>query len=320
MKIFIQIHGYCLTALLAVLFFGAGWARSAEGYKGFERYNSLITPKELKGLMDKGDSKLVVIAVVKPKSFSGGHLPGARHTWRPDYECPPGDPFPYKGMLLDKARFEKFARDLGVNNDSIVVLYDDKYDATRLWWAFYLYGKQDCRILDGGLQAWKAEVYILRKGEQVPLLSPGSFEASQPSASWVADMYEVCRSKSDSDVQLWDNRETDEWRGTILKKGAFRKGRIPWARFLNWSEFKKKVDSSNKNPTEFKTAAEMRNVINAAGMDPLKRQVFYCQSGVRTTQIMFSLYLLGWDPAGLANYDGSWIEWSYYDKNPIKLD
>ena len=109
---------------------------------------------------------------------------------------------------------------------------------------------QDCRILDGGLQAWKAEGYILRQGEQVPLLSPGSFEASQPSASWVAGMYEVWRSKSDSDVQLWDNRETDEWRGTILKKGAFRKGRIPWARFLNWSEFKKKVDSNNKNPTE----------------------------------------------------------------------
>ena len=49
-----------------------------------------------------------------------------------------------------------------------------------------------------------------------------------------------------------------------------------------------------------------------------KDQVFYCQSGVRTTTHIFSLYLMGWDLDRLHNYDGSWIEWSYYEQNPIK--
>ena len=55
-------------------------------------------------------------------------------------------------------------------------------------------------------------------------------------------------------------------------------------------------------------------------MDKSKRQIFYCQSGVRTTTGMFALYLMGWDPEKLANYDGSWIQWSYFEKNPLVKD
>ncbi len=43
---------------------------------------------------------------------------------------------------------------IGLDPDSKIVVYDYKYDATRLWWAFYSYGKTDVRILDGGIKAW----------------------------------------------------------------------------------------------------------------------------------------------------------------------
>ena len=49
-------------------------------------------------------------------------------------------------------------RSLGVDNDSKVVLYDHKYDSTRVWWAFFKNGKKDIRILDGGIAGWKALV------------------------------------------------------------------------------------------------------------------------------------------------------------------
>ena len=62
-------------------------------------------------------------------------------------------------MALNRARFQDFARRLGIDNDSQVVVYDEKYDATRLWWMFYLYGKTDVRVLDGGYQGWKAAGY-----------------------------------------------------------------------------------------------------------------------------------------------------------------
>jgi len=40
--------------------------------------------------------------------------------------------------------------------DSKVVVYDEKYDATRLGWAFYLHGKTDVRILDGAYEGGMA--------------------------------------------------------------------------------------------------------------------------------------------------------------------
>mmetsp|Transcript_13098 Transcript_13098/g.17246 ORF Transcript_13098/g.17246 Transcript_13098/m.17246 type:complete len:81 (+) Transcript_13098:749-991(+) len=43
---------------------------------------------------------------------------------------------------------------------------------------------------------------------------------------------------------------------------------------------------------------------------------FYCQSGVRTTQLIFGLRLAGVAWKHLRNYDGSWIEWSHDTANP----
>ena len=135
-------------------------AIAGQKYKGFERGESLIPVQELKNLMDAKDPKLVVLAVVEPVLFyKAGHIPGSINVWRPDYELKVGEPYPFDGMLLERDGFQNFARGLGIDNDSKVVVYDEKYDAPRLWWAFYLYGKTDVRVLDGGYPAWKAAGY-----------------------------------------------------------------------------------------------------------------------------------------------------------------
>jgi 3-mercaptopyruvate sulfurtransferase SseA len=41
-----------------------------------------------------------------------------------------------------------------------------------------------------------------------------------------------------------------------------------------------------------------------------EEHVFYCQSGVRTTQLIFGMHRAGWPLRALKNYDGSWVEWS----------
>jgi thiosulfate/3-mercaptopyruvate sulfurtransferase len=305
---------------LLVVFVAAGPV-AAKNYKGFERGDALISAQELKKMMDANDPKLVVVGVMKPISFKAGHIPDSLNVWRPDYEPEKGDPFPFGGMMLNRTDFETFARGLGIDNDSKVVLYDEKYDATRLWWGFYMYGKTDVRVLDGGYQGWKAVGY----DTDMALTSPkakrvGTFTAKPRNEFLVASMEDVWRAKTDPEIQLWDTREGDEWSGEKLKKGAFRKGRIPWAEFFNWKEFKEPAADGEKNPTLFKNASAMKQVVKKHGMDPGKKQIFYCQSGVRTTTHMFSLYLLGWDPEMLANYDGSWIEWSFHEKNPIEAD
>lgn len=307
-----------LAAVVAMLVALPGMAGDA--YKGFERGDALISAEELNGLIDAEDSDLVVIAVAKEASFKLGHVPGALNVWRSDYAPEENDPWPYGGMMLDRGDFEAFARSLGVNNDSKVVLYDEKYDATRLWWAFYLYGKTDVRVLDGGYQGWKAAGYDTDTAIFAPKAdSVGNFDAQPRMESMYGSMDEVWDSKTNPEVQLWDTRENDEWTGENLKKGAFRKGRIEWATFQNWKEYKEPV-AEGEQPTAFKSAAEIQKVIDTYGMDDSKSQIFYCQSGVRTTTAMFALYLMGWDPNLLVNYDGSWIQWSYHEKNPIVTD
>jgi thiosulfate/3-mercaptopyruvate sulfurtransferase len=307
---------FLTAALLVILVAGPAMA-----YKGFARGEALITVQELKKMMDANDPKLVVVAVAKGVSFKAGHIPGSLNVWRPDYEPEEGDPYPFGGMMVNRSEFQEFARGLGIDNDSKVVLYDEKYDATRLWWGFYMYGKEDVRVLDGGYQAWKAVGYDV----DMSLLAPkadkvGNFVAKPRREALMASMDDVWRAKTDPDIQLWDTREKDEWTGEKLKKGAFRKGRIPWAEFLNWKEFKTLAADGEKNPTLFKNAREIQKVVKNHGMDENKRQIFYCQSGVRTTTEMFALYLLGWDVDLLGNYDGSWIEWSYHEKNPVETD
>ncbi len=292
-------------------------ALAQEKYKGYARGELLITAQELKTLVDAKDPKLVILAVAEgglTGSYTRGHIPGSFQVWRPDYEPPVGKPFPYDGMALNRADFEKFARSFGINNDSKVVIYDEKYDATRLWWLFFLYGKEDVRILDGGYYAWKEAGYDTAMGGSPDKPNNGTFVAKLARPGAVAGMTDVWRAKEDPDVQVWDTREPDEWSGETKKGKAKRAGRIPWSTFQSWKEFRTKVSDQ---PTAFKPAAEIQKVVEKFKMDPNKEQIFYCQSGVRTTTAIFTLYMLGWDAEKLRNYDGSWLEWSYFEENPI---
>lgn len=290
-------------------------AIAGQKYKGFERGESLIPVQELKYLMDAKEPKLVVLAVVEPLSYKAGHIPGSIDVWRPDYELKVGEPYPFDGMLLERDGFQDFARGLGIDNDSKVVVYDEKYDAPRLWWAFYLYGKADVRVLDGGYAAWKAAGYeasmSLGRGKGQ---GTGNFIAQERRSGWVAGMDDVRRGQASKQVRVWDTREPEEWSGAEKKGNARRAGRVPWAAFQSWKEYRQELDGK---PAGFKTATEVQQVIDKFKMDPRDDNIFYCQSGVRSTTGVFVLYMMGWDPDRLRNYDGSWLEWSYHEGNPI---
>jgi thiosulfate/3-mercaptopyruvate sulfurtransferase len=62
----------------------------------------------------------------------------------------------------------------------------------------------------------------------------------------------------------------------------------------------------------------MQPLLRELGADPKKDQYFYCQSGVRSTQGLFALYLSGWPLEKLHNYDSSWIGWSKDANLPLE--
>jgi len=282
------------------------------GYKGYPRGNALISVQELKRLIDARDPRLVILAAENSVEYRLGHIPGSYQVDRPTIEAPPETQNGVTGNIIDADGFSKLARNLGIGQDSIVVVYDTKYDATRLWWAFTYYGKGDVRVLDGGVKAWRAAGY------PVDVLAPaaparnGDFVAHIAEPRLRVDTPEIDAKRTSASAQLWDNRELKEFTGEELKKGAYRAGRIPGSSYSNWALFKKQ-----ENQAEWLNAAELEQLLRKLGYDQTKDQYFYCQSGVRSTQALFALYLAGWPLEKLHNYDSSWIGWSKDTSLPL---
>ena len=286
---------------------------AAEKYKGYERGEIFITAQELHQLMEAKDPKLVVIAVAKKTDYLKGHIPGAFQIWRPDYEADSKTTGGVTDNLMAPEGFVKLMREFGVDSDSKVVVYDHKYDATRIWWAFFYYGKPDVRILDGGFKAWSKAGYDTDMISGATAKKTGTWVAKVRCPTMCVDTQEILSLKDRTDAQLWDIRGNWEFSGKSMKKGAFRAGRVPWAVQADWVNVKKK-----ENQAEWRTAAEVKKAVAKLGFDPNKQQYFYCQSGVRTTQWIATLYALGWPIEKLCNYDGSWIAWSKNEKLPIE--
>lgn len=307
-------HLHRLT-LVVVLLLGlaavASGAQQKQGYKGYPRGSALITAKELKQLIDAKDPKLVIVAAENEVEYRLGHIPGSWKIDRPEYEAPAETQGGVTGNLIDAAGFTKLAQRLGINKDSKVVVYDTKYDATRLWWAFFYYGKTDVRVLDGGIKGWKDSGY------DTEILAPevarkGSFVARVVYPRLRVETPEIAALQDPGKGQLWDNRDAREFNGEELKKGAYRKGRIPWGKHADWAIFKTK-----QNAAEWISAADAQALLNKLSVDLKQDQYFFCQSGVRSTQALFTFYLLGVPLNKLHNYDTSWIGWSKDPSLPI---
>ncbi len=55
----------------------------------------------------------------------------------------PLSPSGVDGNIIDAVAFTRLAQPLGIDRDSALVIYENQFDATRLWWAFTYYGKSN---------------------------------------------------------------------------------------------------------------------------------------------------------------------------------
>ena len=279
------------TVLLSLALLLAAGPLEAEPYKGFPRGDALISAAALNALLDGPGPKPVVLAAVGRVPWLLGHIPGAQRVQRRAYTD-------RNGMAVDRERFQAFARILGIDDRTPVVVYDNTYDAARLWWLFRLYGKTDVRVLDGGWRAWDEAGYTVERGPGRAAPKAGTFTAAPALAGWTANMAEAAEARPEEGTHLWDARDIPEWEGT---------GPIGEARFIGWRAFRR---TDEGRPAEFRTAAEIDAILRKAGFEPDRDHIFYCHSGVRAATPMLALYLMGYPVERLRLYDGSWMEWS----------
>ncbi|OLM14065.1 Thiosulfate sulfurtransferase, rhodanese [Pseudonocardia sp. Ae717_Ps2] len=100
--------------------------------------------------------------------FEAGHLPGA--SFADIVEV-----FSARGAALPLTRpstseLGRAARDLGIDRDSRIVVYDSLSGAwaARIWWLLRAAGHTDVRVLDGGRAAWVAAGGELETGAPRP--------------------------------------------------------------------------------------------------------------------------------------------------------
>ncbi len=192
-------------------------------------------------------------------------------------------------------QFEAAMRQAGVGSLSRVLVYDDTGGsvAARLWFLLGHFGHRAQAVLNGGLQAWGEPLDV---GASEVL--PGDFHAREPDLSQVLDFDAV---RALHGVPLIDARAAERYRGEVEPIDP-KAGHIPGAISAPFTE-NLGPDGRFKSPTELRRRYEDLGAQNGA--------VFYCGSGVNSTQHMLAMQVAGLPGARL--YAGSWSDWSSRD-------
>ncbi|WP_432663061.1 sulfurtransferase [Wukongibacter baidiensis] len=279
-------------------------------YANSEVIISAIQAKEV----IESEEKVVVIDIRKSAEYLLGHIPKAVNLWRPDYSADDSE-YEYGGMRATKEKFVKLLGEIGIDNDTMVLLYDAKgdYDGARFMWQLEMLGHKKMALIDGGINGWKASG--LDTTTEKPEIAKTEYKFDgELDLSKLATIEDVKAAIDDPNVIILDTRSIKESTGEDLKSGAFRKGRIPSSVFI---EYKNAINVGDGEDTTFKTLEELKELYEAKGVTPDKTIIAYCQSGVRSAHTTFVLnHLLGYE--NVKNYDGSWIEWSFNKDLPLE--
>jgi thiosulfate/3-mercaptopyruvate sulfurtransferase len=287
--------------------------KQEEKYDAYANSDMIVSAVRAKELIES-DENVVVIDIRKSAEYLLGHIPNAQNIWRDDYSADSGE-YEFGGMRASAEKFVNLLGELGIDNDTMVLLYDASgdYDAARFLWQLEMVGHEKMALIDGGIHGWKAAGF--KTTTKKPSVTPTEYKFDgQLDESKLATIEDVKAAVDDPNVIILDTRSIEEFTGATLKSGAFRKGRIPTS---VWIEYKEALNTGEGADMTFKTVEELKKIYEAKGITPDKTIIPYCQSGVRSAHTTFVLtHILGYP--NVKNYDGSWIEWSYYEELPIE--
>jgi len=246
----------------------------------------------------QGDRLLVD---VRPDSaFALGHWAGARQVGRDDLSLPLSTSGGLEGMALDREGFRDLLDSLGATAQTQIVVCDGVggCDAARFWWLCRLYGHDAVALLDGPGPSASSPPRApsvpdpIRRGYQYP--GPGD-------PSLLASLTDVAAGRS----ILLDGRTEAEFLGQTRKSGAAHAGRIPGSLHWDWG---RAVDLAGDG--RIRQADPLRTQLAQLGITDTTPVITYCHSGVRSAHTTFVFReILGY--RNVANYDGSWVEWSH---------
>lgn len=248
------------------------------------------------------DPKLVLLEVrYHPhRYFTVGHISGARQVQR-FKDLGDNNTNPLMRFPSQKA-FQNTLRRWGVNNDSMIVIYDDSRTAlaSRLYFLLNLYGYDMSRVkvLDGGTIEWTAFNDLSTKAIKP---KPGKVRLKRANpelfVEWTA-VYDDVVSRRDPGVVLLDARPHDMYTGKVIQH-AIQGGHIPGA--INIVSLDG-TDALSQKWLSKEQLAEMYKAI------PKNKTIYvYCHDGFRMSLAFMQLKSLGYTDVRM--YNGGWSHW-----------
>lgn len=251
----------------ALSFVAIGQSIHAVPNGGYVHPEILLQPEDLKTLIDQREPNLRVIDVRDKLQYLSGHIAGAVQVWRPDME---DKSHSLPGMMADQKQVQDLMGAIGIDNRSTIVIYSDGPDNGRLWWilAYYGFPIKQMKLLDGGIDGWKAKSYpteiIPPKIEKASFKFPDETKRTRTLLCTLSDVKSAVKK---SDGVILDVRSKEEFSGEETKKGATRPGRIPGATWIDWKEV---LVEGGPYKNYWKPADEIKKIYSAKGVTPDK--------------------------------------------------
>lgn len=267
----------------------------------------LISAAELTGLLDSGPHRPVLLDVRwrlgrddGHEQYLRGHIPGALYVDLPSELAAPARPADGRHPLPAPTDFETTLQTWGVTEKSTVVVYDDwsAQAAARAWWLLIAAGVHDVRVLDGGLDSWRAIGGALESGE---VTAPPSDMRVHEYRSVTISIDEAAELPQRG--MLLDARAAERFRGDLEPIDPVA-GHIPGAVNVPATG---NLDAAG----HFLTPDQLRERFSRAGVRADAPIGVYCGSGVTAAHNILALAIAGFDAA---LYPGSWSQWSHSDR------
>ena len=147
------------------------------------------------------------------QEFHKQHIPGAHYF---DIDDCANKSTELEHMLPVPKDFENYVGELGINNQTHVIVYDNNQDygmfsAARGWWMFQIFGHENVSILDGGLPKWKEMGFDVT--DKIETVVPAEFIA-QFVPSLVKSFEEIRQNLSNKQFMVVDARSAGKFDGT----------------------------------------------------------------------------------------------------------
>jgi len=281
---------------------------------------TLVTPTWLEERLDDPDVRVLDCTVYLRTAENGdgyelesgyedwaaAHVPGSQFADLIEELSETDDP-DYPFQLPTPEAFAEGVGELGVSNDSRVVLYDtvDQRNnnewAARLWWMFRVFGHDQVGVLDGGWTRWTAED------------RPVSTTTDRPESADFTPEYrpELVADKADVRAQMDDS---DACVINALRQGDHAAERIPNSVNVPAVGEQGVIGADGT----YRSEGALRRQFEAVGATDADTVITYCGGGIAASSDALALYQAGITDAAV--YDGSLSEWTADSALPVEGD